>query len=82
MDIYIYTFNFNSSAFLDHDNVILYMYTNIAFLSGLIVIKLANMIIFDNGGGHFVFQPQKQILKGVNNTRMILRRECSEINQP
>ena len=44
-------------------NVICSVYTNIAFLSGVIVIQLANMIIyiFDNGGGHFACfsTPQK-----------------------
>ena len=58
----IYTFNFNSSAFLDHDNVVLY--TKIVFLRGLLNSNKIDkqIILVYNGGGHVVFQLQKKLL--------------------
>ena len=61
--------NFNSSAFLEHDNMVLDSKISI-LLSGLIVIKLANKYLCDNGGGQFVFQGSPY------GTRMIFLRNA------
>ena len=60
--------NFNSSAFIEHDNMVLD--SKISILSGLIVIKLAKMILSDNVGGQFVFQGSHY------GTRMIFLRNA------
>ena len=65
-----YTLSFNSSLFLDHDNMV--SDTKIDFLSRLAVTILAKLIVFDNGGSHLVFLPLEKIPQGLPISYVIL----------